>query len=144
MLSAPSYLPFAANPSVREQASGHPALHIKGDTMHAPANQPDFKAAADPTIEELNRIVEQAETLLRTLGEETGDAAEAVRERVTQTLNQARARLATTAAGAEEVAQSLADRADDYVRKNPWQAVAVAALLGGVVTYLIAKAGKRK
>jgi len=111
--------------------------------MHAPANQPDFKAAIDPTIDELNRIVEQAETLLRTLSEETGDAAEAVRERVTQTLQQAKARLATTAAGAEEVAQSLADRADDYVHKNPWQAVVVAALLGGVVTYLLSKSIRR-
>jgi len=111
--------------------------------MHVPANQPEFKAAADPAIEELNRIVEQAEALLRSLGTETGDAAAAVRERVSQTLQQAQARLATTASEAEEVAQSLADRADDYVRRNPWQAVAIAALLGGVVTFLIAKSTRR-
>ena len=111
--------------------------------MHAPANQPDFKAATDPAIEELNRIVEQAEALLSSLGTEPGEAAEAVRERVTQTLHQAKARLATTASEAEEVAQSLADRADDYVRRNPWQAVAIAALLGGVVTFLLAKATRR-
>jgi ElaB/YqjD/DUF883 family membrane-anchored ribosome-binding protein len=112
--------------------------------MHAPANQPEFKAAADPTVEELNRIVEQAETLLRSLGEQTGEAAEAVRERVSETLTQARARLVASASDAEKVATSLADRADDYVRRNPWQAVAVAALLGGVVTFLIAKATRRK
>lgn len=112
--------------------------------MHAPANQPEFKAAADPAIEELNRIVEQAETLLRTLGGETGDAAEAVRERVTQTLQQARARLATTATEAEEVAASLADRADDYVRRNPWQAVAIAALLGGVAAFLLSRSHRRE
>ena len=111
--------------------------------MHVPANQPEFKEAVDPAIEELNRVVEQAEALLRSLGAETGDAAEAVRERVTQTLNQARARLATTASEAEQVAVSLADRADDYVRRNPWQAVAIAALLGGVVTFLIAKTTRR-
>jgi ElaB/YqjD/DUF883 family membrane-anchored ribosome-binding protein len=111
--------------------------------MHAPANQPEFKAATDPAIEELNRIVEQAESLLRSLGSETGEAAEAVRERVTQTLHQAQARLATTASEAGEVALSLADRADDYVRRNPWQAVAIAALLGGVVTFLLAKSTRR-
>ena len=38
---------------------------------------------------------------------------------------------------------SLADRADDYVRRNPWQAVALAALLGGVVTFLLAKTIRR-
>jgi ElaB/YqjD/DUF883 family membrane-anchored ribosome-binding protein len=112
--------------------------------MHAPANQPEFKAAADPAVEELNRIVDQAEALLRSLGEDTGEAAEAVRERVSETLNQARARLAATASEAEQVAQSLADRTDSYVRKNPWQAVAIAALLGGVVTFLLTKAMRRE
>jgi len=107
--------------------------------MHAPANQPEFKAAADPAIDELNRIVEQAEALLQRLGDETGDAAAAVRERVSQTLEQARARLASTASEAEEVAASLADRADDYVRRNPWQAVAIAALLGGAVAFLLSR-----
>ncbi len=107
--------------------------------MQAPANQPEFKPPVDPAIEDLNRIVEQAEALLRSLGSETSEAAEAVRERVTQTLQQAQARLATTASEAEEVAINLADRADDYVRRNPWQAVAIAALLGGVVTFLLSR-----
>jgi len=111
--------------------------------MHAPANQPEFKAATDPAIEELNRIVEQAETLLRSLGDQAGDAAESVRERVTETLNQAKTRLAATATEAEKTATTLADRADDYVRRNPWQAVALAALLGGVVTFLFAKSMRR-
>src|SRR3954471_19770090 len=107
--------------------------------MHAPANQPEFTASVDPAIEELNRIVEQAEALLRALGEQTGDAADAVRERVNETLQQARARLAATASEAEEAAVTLAEQADEYVRRNPWQAVVVAALLGGVVTFLLAK-----
>jgi len=93
----------------------------------------------DPAIEELNRIVDQAESLLRSLGEQGDEAADAVRGRVTQTLNQAKARLADVAVDAEQVAESLADRADEYVRKNPWQAVALAALLGGVVTLLVTK-----
>ena len=36
--------------------------------MHSPANQAEFKAAVDPAVEELNRIVDQAEALLRSLG----------------------------------------------------------------------------
>jgi ElaB/YqjD/DUF883 family membrane-anchored ribosome-binding protein len=112
--------------------------------MHAPANQPEFKAATDPAVEELNRIVEQAETLLRSLGDQAGDATDSVRSRVTETLNQAKSRLAATASEAEQAAVSLADRADDYVRRNPWQAVALAALLGGVVTFLFAKTLRRE
>ena len=111
--------------------------------MQSSANQPEFSAAVDPAIEELNRIVEQAETLLRSLGEETGEAAEAVRERVTQTLNQAKSRLAESAQQATVVVESLADKTDSYVRRNPWQAVAIAAVLGGVAAFLITRATKR-
>ena len=111
--------------------------------MHAPANEPAFPGAADATVDELNRIVAQAESLLRTLGQEGGQAAEAVRDRVNETLLQARAKLAATAVETEAVVESLADRADTYVRRNPWQSVAIAALLGGVVTYLITKASRR-
>jgi ElaB/YqjD/DUF883 family membrane-anchored ribosome-binding protein len=126
--------------------------------MHAPANQPDFKAAEsdakpsgsdpaptpDPVIDELNHVINQAEALLRSLGAQTGDAAEAVRERVNETLQQARARLAATANEAEEAAITLVDRTDDYVRRNPWQAVTIAALLGGVVAYLLARTVRKK
>ena len=77
------------------------------------------------------------------LGEQTGEAAEAVRERVTQTLNQARAKLAATAVEAEEVVESLAERTDRYVRDNPWQSVAIAALLGGAVTLLITRLSRK-
>ena len=112
--------------------------------MHpSSANHPDFEAAIDPAIDELNRIVEQAEALLRQVGSETGEAAEAVRERVTETLNQARARLAVSAVEAEQVAGDLADRADRYVRANPWQSVAIAALLGGAITLLITRMARK-
>ena len=108
------------------------------------AIKPELKTTVDPAIEELNRIVEQAESLLSSLGTESSEAAEAVRERVSQTLHQARSKLAATASNAEEVVESLADRADGYVRNNPWQAVAIAALLGGVVTLLVSKSVNRQ
>jgi ElaB/YqjD/DUF883 family membrane-anchored ribosome-binding protein len=112
--------------------------------MQSPANQPEFKAAVDPAVDELNRIVDQAEALLRSLGKDTGEAAEAVRERVSETLTQARARLAATATEAEEVVASIADKTDSFVQRHPWQAVAIAAVLGGVVTFLIAKSLRRE
>jgi len=109
-----------------------------------PAIQPELETTVDPAIDELNRIVDQAESLLRSLGEDGGEAANAVRDRVTQTLHQAKAKLAATAGDAEQLAESIADRTDDYVRGNPWQAVAIAALLGGVVTLLVSKSVRRQ
>lgn len=115
--------------------------------MQASANQPEFEGAAeqaaDEAADELNRIVAQAEQLLEQLGEQTGEAAEAVRERVSQTLHQAKAKLAATAVEVEEVADSMAQRADKYVRTNPWQSVAIAALLGGAVTLLITRLSRK-
>jgi len=104
--------------------------------MQSPANQPEFAAVVDPAIEELNRIVEQAEALLSSLGDQGGDAVDAVRDRVTETLHQAKARLAETAGEAGAAVETLAEKTDSYVKKNPWQAVAAAALLGGIATYL--------
>jgi ElaB/YqjD/DUF883 family membrane-anchored ribosome-binding protein len=103
--------------------------------MSASANEPEF--------DELDRIVAQAEQLLKQLGDETGDAADAVRERVTQTLNQAKARLAATAVEAEQMVESMAERTDKYVRANPWQAVAIAALLGGALTLLVSRISRK-
>ncbi len=107
------------------------------------ANEPDFEGPADRAVEDLNKIVEQAEDLLKQLGDQTGEAADAVRERVTQTLDQARSRLAATAVEAEQVVEGLAQRTDSYVRANPWQSVAIAALLGGALALLIAKTSRK-
>jgi ElaB/YqjD/DUF883 family membrane-anchored ribosome-binding protein len=115
--------------------------------MHAPAKQPELAAVVDkvvdPSVEELNRIVAQAEELLSSLGDSTDEAADAVRARVTETLEQARSRLAATAEESVKIAESFADRADSYVRSNPWQSVALAALAGSVLTLLLTKSSRR-
>jgi ElaB/YqjD/DUF883 family membrane-anchored ribosome-binding protein len=112
--------------------------------MHASsAQQPSFESAADPAVDELHRIVSQAEALLDQIGNEGGEAADAVRERVTQTLEQARSRLAATAQDAERAIGGLAARADQYVRAHPWESIAIAALLGGALTWLITRAVRR-
>ncbi len=111
--------------------------------MHAPSSKSDFESVVDPAIDELNRIVAQAEELLRQVGSDTGEAAEAVRERVTQTLNQARAKLAASAVEAEHIAEDLVDRADQYVRANPWQSVAIAVLLGSALTLMVTRLARK-
>jgi ElaB/YqjD/DUF883 family membrane-anchored ribosome-binding protein len=51
--------------------------------------------------------------------------------------------LAATADEAEEAVENLVDRADNYVRANPWQSVAIAALLGGALTLLITRLARK-
>src|SRR3954465_10234707 len=88
---------------------------------------------SESTVVELNRVVAQAEELLKTLGEEGGAAAEAVRQRVVRTLSQARARISDASARARVAAADAAQATDRYVHDNPWKAIAVGAAAGAAV-----------
>jgi ElaB/YqjD/DUF883 family membrane-anchored ribosome-binding protein len=101
------------------------------------------RAAADSTVVELTRIVAQAEELLKTLGEEGGAAAEAVRQRVLRTVNQAKVRLADTRDRVRERAVDVSRETDRYVHDNPWKSIAYGAAAGAAVA-LIATALLRR
>ena len=107
-------------------------------TSHAKQFENGARAAADTTVAELTRIVAQAEELLKTLGEEGGAAAEAVRARVTRTVNQARTRLNETSARVKGAANDAAVATDRYVHDNPWKSVAYGAAAGAAVALITA------
>lgn len=90
----------------------------------------------DSTVVELNRVVMQAEELLKTLGEEGGAAAEAVRQRVLRTVSQAKSRLAETGERVRGAATDAANATDSYVHANPWRAIAYGAAAGALVAVL--------
>jgi ElaB/YqjD/DUF883 family membrane-anchored ribosome-binding protein len=90
----------------------------------------------DTTVVELNRVITQAEELLKTLGEEGGAAAEAVRQRVLRTVNQARARLQDASARVRGAATDAARVTDTYVHDNPWRSIAYGAAAGAAVALI--------
>ncbi len=90
----------------------------------------------DSTVVELNRIVTQAEELLKTLGEEGGAAAEAVRQRVMRTVNQAKVRLSDASQRARGAATDAAQATDRFVHDNPWKAIAYGAAAGAAVALI--------
>ncbi|HEY6124517.1 MAG TPA: DUF883 family protein [Steroidobacteraceae bacterium] len=98
---------------------------------------------AESTVIELNRIVAQAEELLKTLGEEGGAAVEAVRQRVLRTVSQAKVKLADASTRARGAANEAADVTDRYVHNNPWKSIAYGAAAGAAVA-LIATALVRR
>jgi ElaB/YqjD/DUF883 family membrane-anchored ribosome-binding protein len=87
----------------------------------------------DSTVVELNRIVAQAEELLKTLSEEGGAAAEAVRQRVLRTVSQARARIADTGTRVRGAAIDASRATDQYVHDNPWKSIAYGAAAGAAI-----------
>ena len=90
----------------------------------------------DSTVVELNRVVAQAEELLKTLGEEGGHAAEVVRQRVLRTVSQAKARLADAGTRARGAAISAGKVTDQYVQDNPWKSVAYGAAAGAAIALI--------
>ena len=94
--------------------------------------------SSDSVVVELTRIVSQAEDLLKTLGEEGGAAAEAVRQRVVRTVNQAKVKLADASTRARGAANDAAKVTDRYVHDNPWKAIAYGAAAGAVVAIVAA------
>jgi ElaB/YqjD/DUF883 family membrane-anchored ribosome-binding protein len=98
---------------------------------------------AESTVIELNRIVAQAEELLKALGEEGGAAVEAVRQRVLRTVNQAKVKLADTSARARSAANDAADVTDRYVHDNPWRSIAYGAAAGAAVALIAAALVRR-
>jgi ElaB/YqjD/DUF883 family membrane-anchored ribosome-binding protein len=97
----------------------------------------------ETTVVELNRVVTQAEELLKTLGEEGGAAVDAVRQRVLRTVSQARSRLADTSARVKVAATDAARTTDTYVHDNPWKSIAYGAAAGAAIA-LIASALLRR
>jgi ElaB/YqjD/DUF883 family membrane-anchored ribosome-binding protein len=93
------------------------------------------------TMDQLNRTVTQAEDLLRALGNESGEAVEAMRARVTTTLRDARSRLSGKASDARRVAGDTLSKADAYVHENPWRAVAIGAGIGVLLAMMMRRRG---
>lgn len=90
----------------------------------------------ESTVVELNRVITQAEELLKTLGEEGGAAVEAARQRVLRTVNQAKVRIADAGVRARGAAKEAARATDTYVHDNPWRSIAYGAAAGAAVALL--------
>jgi ElaB/YqjD/DUF883 family membrane-anchored ribosome-binding protein len=105
--------------------------------LAADATSAGLSARHEETMAQLSRTVAQAEDLLRALGDESGQAIDAMRERVTTTLRDARQRLAGGATQARNAAQNTMTRADAYVHANPWRAVAIGAGIGALLAIMM-------
>jgi len=93
---------------------------------------------SESTVVELNRIVVQAEELLKTLGEEGGAAVDAVRARVVRTIAQAKGRIADAGQRVRGAANDAAKATDTYVHDNPWKSIAYGAAAGAAVALIAA------
>jgi len=97
------------------------------------------QVSASTLIDDLTAVIRDAESLLRATAAQTGDRVEEIRARAEETVRNAKARLAGVEEQALERARVLAGDADQYVRGNPWQAVAIAAGAGLLIGLLMSR-----
>jgi ElaB/YqjD/DUF883 family membrane-anchored ribosome-binding protein len=95
--------------------------------------------SAERLIDDLHAVIRDAETLLRATAAQTGEKIEEARVRATESVRQAKERLATIEDEALQRARAIAEETDEYVRANPWTAVGVAAGVALVLGLLLGR-----
>jgi ElaB/YqjD/DUF883 family membrane-anchored ribosome-binding protein len=92
--------------------------------------------------EELRNVVNQAEALLEALGQDKDEALDALRERVHESIDTAKARLTDLEEQATQATQKAALAAETWLRENPWTAVAISASVGLIIGALLVGRGR--
>ena len=104
--------------------------------MNTPVtNQPGSPSIRNDLKRDFSSTLDDAEDLVRMTAGQSGEQVTAARNRVKESLEQARLDLQH----ATERARRAAYEVDDYVHTNPWKTMALAVLLGAVVGLLIAR-----
>ena len=97
------------------------------------------EVSAEKLAADLKLVISDAEALLRATAGKAGETATAAREKMQETLDSAKLKLGPLGEEAAEQARAAAHATDDYVRKNPWQAVGIAVLAGIALGLLISR-----
>lgn len=94
-------------------------------------------ATIDTLVDDFSLLLTEAETLLKRSGHETGDLAKQLRTEVEAKLLHAKLRLQELESQAVDSVKAAQRATDDYVHKNPWQAIGIAAAIGLVAGLLL-------
>lgn len=88
------------------------------------------QAARDRLIEDFKQVIGDAEELLKITASVTGGKIDAVRARTEENLREVRRKLDAMEGDLISQTKAAATATDQFVRENPWQAIAVAAAAG--------------
>ncbi|MCC4114067.1 DUF883 family protein [Aromatoleum toluclasticum] len=91
-------------------------------------------------VSDFKVVLSDAEELLKLTAGQAGDRLSEVRGRLGDRVVAAKDRISDMEAAAVEQARKVANATDDYVHKNPWQSVGIAA---GVAFLLGLLSGRR-
>jgi ElaB/YqjD/DUF883 family membrane-anchored ribosome-binding protein len=90
-------------------------------------------------MEELRLMVGDAEELLLSTANQTGEGAAAARARIQKSLHTVKGRLAAAETAVIERTRQAAKATDQYVHDNPWKAIGISVCAGVIVGMLVAR-----
>ena len=96
-------------------------------------------ANRDKLVEDMRHVIADAEDLLRATANQAGEKIAVARERIQDSLHQAKVKLAEAEAMVTERARQAARYTDEYVHDNPWRAIGIAAGIGLVLGLLMSR-----
>lgn len=92
---------------------------------------------ADQLIGEFKSLMADAQALIEATEDHPGEAIASIRNKALETLSGAKESLSNLEGSLSDKAKVVAESADDFVHRNPWEAVGVAAGLGLLIGLFI-------
>jgi ElaB/YqjD/DUF883 family membrane-anchored ribosome-binding protein len=90
-------------------------------------------------VQDMKLVISDAEELLRATANQAGEKIGVARERIQDSIHQAKVKLADAEVVVRERAQQAARDTEEYVRDNPWRAIGVAAGIGLVLGLILSR-----
>ena len=88
---------------------------------------------------DLAAVMRDAEALMKASADAGGDKVNEARTRIRESLESARRRLIEAERSAVRHGEEAVTATEDYVKRNPWQSVGIAAGVGLVIGVLLAR-----
>jgi ElaB/YqjD/DUF883 family membrane-anchored ribosome-binding protein len=102
-------------------------------------NESVRELSTDKLVKDFKVVVADAEELLKATASVIGDKASVARERIEQSLRDAKKQLAVAEAVVIDKTKKAAESTDQFVHEHPWKAVGVAAGIGLAIGLLIGR-----
>jgi ElaB/YqjD/DUF883 family membrane-anchored ribosome-binding protein len=99
----------------------------------------EFNRTNGKMVDDFKAIVTDADDLLQATAKVSGEGFNAARAKFAEKLMNAKTSLADAERHVVDKAKQAATATDDYVKGNPWTSVGIAAGVGILVGYLVAK-----
>jgi ElaB/YqjD/DUF883 family membrane-anchored ribosome-binding protein len=95
------------------------------------------QVSVDKLLDDLQAVVADAEALLKATAHQAGEKVQEARAKAEESLTAAREHLDDVQDGALHQAREWLGSCEEYVRRNPWQAVGIAAGAGLLIGLLV-------